>query len=151
MLTLDLVEIDLDANGPKQQGLQQHTAAYGGRGGNAQPFELAKGNKSSEMSSTGGRCRARTALVCLHCLTAHVMPNAAKHLIMRWTFQWHGRSSNRPDTPDPHLNENDPDHCQLGIAVLGVLQACTCTAHKSALTIKSSGSQIKGPSAVQVG
>ena len=27
VLTLDLMEIDLDANGPKQQGLQQHTEA----------------------------------------------------------------------------------------------------------------------------
>lgn len=27
VLTLDLVEVDFDANGPKEQGLQQQTAA----------------------------------------------------------------------------------------------------------------------------
>ena len=55
-------------------------------------------------------------------------------------LEWQGMPIKIPDTPDPHLNKNDPDHCQLGIAVLGVLQACTCTEHEFALTLESSGS-----------
>lgn len=71
--------------------------------------------------------------------------------MMHKSVQWQGMPSKIPGTAGPHLNKNDPDDRQLGIAVLRVLQACTCTVHDVLLTLKASGPQGPGTSAVQMG
>ena len=53
--------------------------------------------------------------------------------------------------PRPHLHENDPDHCQLGITLFGVLQACTCTVHVLRLHSSLLAPNFLGTPAVQLG